>query len=151
MSYAIRKLDDTEFENPFDRAYVRVKEYTGQSSFAEEGRRRYRSRSISRSRSRSNHNHSRFIKILFFIFLFLPDFCTEAEVDLLEEGVVLLHLEVVKGRLLVTIDIKATRTQQGVDQDDPRLTRGPLVQEEAAQRGTKMPLAPHQRKKVPLN
>eukprot|EP00210_Caulerpa_lentillifera_P001713 g1646.t1 len=59
MRYAIRKLDDTEFENPFDRAYVRVKEYTGQSNFADEGRSRYRSRSLSRSRSRSYRSRSR--------------------------------------------------------------------------------------------
>ncbi|XP_058104997.1 serine/arginine-rich splicing factor SR34A-like [Magnolia sinica] len=44
MKYAIRKLDDTEFRNPFSRAYIRVKRYEGSVP---------RSHSISRSRSRS--------------------------------------------------------------------------------------------------
>ncbi|XP_043687759.1 serine/arginine-rich splicing factor SR34A-like isoform X2 [Telopea speciosissima] len=46
MKYAIRKLDDTEFRNPFSRAYIRVKSYEGSPS-------RSHSRSRSRSRSRS--------------------------------------------------------------------------------------------------
>ncbi|XXG77555.1 hypothetical protein AAC387_Pa08g1688 [Persea americana] len=46
MKYAIRKLDDTEFRNPFARAYIRVKSYEGSVS-------RSRSRSHSRSRSRT--------------------------------------------------------------------------------------------------
>lgn len=57
MLYAIDKLDDTEFENLFDRSYVRVREYTGQSVLTDRsrgGRRSYtRSRSDSGSRSRS--------------------------------------------------------------------------------------------------
>ncbi|XP_042452519.1 serine/arginine-rich splicing factor SR34B-like isoform X2 [Zingiber officinale] len=44
MKYAIRKLDDTEFKNPFSRSYIRVKSYERSMS---------RSRSPSRSRSRS--------------------------------------------------------------------------------------------------
>ncbi|XP_043715785.1 serine/arginine-rich splicing factor SR34A-like isoform X2 [Telopea speciosissima] len=44
MKYAIRKLDDTEFKNPFSRAYIRVKSYEGSPS-------RSRSRSCSKSRS----------------------------------------------------------------------------------------------------
>lgn len=32
MRYAIRKLDDTEFRNPFDRNYIRVREYQGSRS-----------------------------------------------------------------------------------------------------------------------
>lgn len=44
MKYAIRKLDDTEFKNPFARSYIRVKMYEGSPS-------RSRSRSYSRSRS----------------------------------------------------------------------------------------------------
>lgn len=47
MKYAIRKLDDTEFRNPFSRSYIRVKEDRGyHSSYS-----RSRSRSYSRSPS----------------------------------------------------------------------------------------------------
>ncbi|MBA0588324.1 hypothetical protein Gorai_001434 [Gossypium raimondii] len=48
MKYAIRKLDDTEFRNPWARAYIRVKRYESSPS-----RSRSRSRSIRRDRSRS--------------------------------------------------------------------------------------------------
>eukprot|EP00252_Welwitschia_mirabilis_P026562 TRINITY_DN875_c0_g1_i4.p1 TRINITY_DN875_c0_g1~~TRINITY_DN875_c0_g1_i4.p1 ORF type:complete len:351 (-),score=-24.91 TRINITY_DN875_c0_g1_i4:2256-3308(-) len=51
MKYAIRKLDDSEFRNPFGRAYITVRE-----DRASRGRERYSpsvSRSYSRSRSRS--------------------------------------------------------------------------------------------------
>ncbi|KAL5145740.1 Serine/arginine-rich splicing factor SR34A [Glycine soja] len=44
MKYAIRKLDDTEFRNPWARAYIRVRKY-------ESSRSRSHSRSPSRSRS----------------------------------------------------------------------------------------------------
>lgn len=44
LKYAVRKLDDTEFRNPWTRAYIRVKEYKGSPG-------RSRSRSLSRSRS----------------------------------------------------------------------------------------------------
>ncbi|XWS61408.1 hypothetical protein CRYUN_Cryun07bG0123700 [Craigia yunnanensis] len=44
MKYSIRKLDDTEFKNPWARAYIRVKRYESSPS-------RSRSRSCSRSRS----------------------------------------------------------------------------------------------------
>lgn len=44
MQYAIRKLDDTEFRNPFSRSYMRVKAYEGSPP---------RSRSPVRDRSRS--------------------------------------------------------------------------------------------------
>ncbi|KAK9785337.1 hypothetical protein WJX73_000672 [Symbiochloris irregularis] len=47
MRYAIRKLDDSEFRNPFDRTYIRVREERSG------GGGRSRSRSYSRSRSRS--------------------------------------------------------------------------------------------------
>ncbi|BFI43506.1 serine/arginine-rich splicing factor 1 [Marchantia polymorpha subsp. ruderalis] len=47
MKYAIRKLDDSEFRNPFSRSFIRVKEDKGY------GFRRSASRSASRSRSRS--------------------------------------------------------------------------------------------------
>nr|ACU18725.1 unknown [Glycine max] len=46
MKYAIRKLDDTEFRNPWAIAYIRVRKY-------ESSRSRSRSRSPSRSPSRS--------------------------------------------------------------------------------------------------
>lgn len=53
MESAVRKLDDTEFKNPFDRSYIRVK-------FANKDRdsrdRRSRSRSDSRSRSRDRRD-----------------------------------------------------------------------------------------------
>ncbi|KAI3519415.1 hypothetical protein L1887_08506 [Cichorium endivia] len=45
MKYAIRKLDDTEFRNPWTKTYIRVRKYDSSPS---------RSRSLSRSRSRSN-------------------------------------------------------------------------------------------------
>ncbi|KAI5657531.1 hypothetical protein M9H77_26324 [Catharanthus roseus] len=51
MKYAIRKLDDTEFRNPWTKTRIRVKEYKRSPS-------RSRSRSGSRSRSRS-HSRSR--------------------------------------------------------------------------------------------
>lgn len=69
MKYAIRKLDDSEFKNPFDRKFIRVKEEKssgGRRSFLRSpscsysrsrspsrGRSRSRSQSRSRSRSRS--------------------------------------------------------------------------------------------------
>lgn len=42
LDRAIRKLDDTEFRNPFDRSFIRIVE--------DDGGRRGRSRSRSRSR-----------------------------------------------------------------------------------------------------
>lgn len=48
MKHAIGRLDDTEFRNPFDRGYIRVREDRGRG-----GRRSPYSRSYSRSRSRS--------------------------------------------------------------------------------------------------
>ena len=44
LDRAIRKLDDTEFRNPFDRGYIRIQE--------DDGARGGRGRSRSRSRSR---------------------------------------------------------------------------------------------------
>ncbi|XP_038686320.1 serine/arginine-rich splicing factor SR34A [Tripterygium wilfordii] len=49
MKYAIRKLDDTEFKNPWARAYIRVKKYESSP---------LRGRSRSRSRSRSPRSKS---------------------------------------------------------------------------------------------
>ena len=46
LDRAIRKLDDTEFRNPFDRSYIRIIEDDGGRG----GSRRGRSRSRSRSR-----------------------------------------------------------------------------------------------------
>ncbi|XP_039046005.1 serine/arginine-rich splicing factor SR34A-like [Hibiscus syriacus] len=51
MKYAIRKLDDTEFRNPWARAYVRVKKY--ESSPSSSSGSRSRSRSVRRDRSKS--------------------------------------------------------------------------------------------------
>lgn len=61
MKYAIRKLDDSEFKNPFDRGFIRVREEKssgGRRSYSRSRSRSYtrsrsRSRSVSRSRSRS--------------------------------------------------------------------------------------------------
>lgn len=50
MKYAIRKLDDTEFKNPWTKSYIRVKKYETRSSRSPS---RSRSPSSSRSRSRS--------------------------------------------------------------------------------------------------
>ena len=47
LERAIRKLDDTEFRNPFDRSYIRIYEDDG-SGGRGGGRRRSRSRSRSR-------------------------------------------------------------------------------------------------------
>lgn len=62
MEYALRKLDDTEFRNPFDSTYIRVlpprggppPRYRSRSRSGDRQRRRspVRSRSPSRSRSR---------------------------------------------------------------------------------------------------
>lgn len=48
MKYAIRKLDDTEFKNPWAKSYIRVKRGEGSST-----RSRSRSRSPKRNRSKS--------------------------------------------------------------------------------------------------
>ncbi|KAH9322108.1 hypothetical protein KI387_016747, partial [Taxus chinensis] len=62
MKYAIRKLDDSEFRNPFSRSYIRVKSYESNRSVSRSRSRSYtrsrsrgrgRSRSLSQSRSRS--------------------------------------------------------------------------------------------------
>lgn len=51
MKYAVRKLDDSEFRNPFARSYIRVREDKGhRSSYS-----RSRSRSYSRSPSYDHH------------------------------------------------------------------------------------------------
>ncbi|CAL9223536.1 unnamed protein product [Arabidopsis halleri] len=53
MKYAIRKLDDTEFRNPWARAFIRVKKYeSSQSRSPSRSRSRSRSRSLSRSKSK---------------------------------------------------------------------------------------------------
>ncbi|KAJ4847460.1 Serine/arginine-rich splicing factor sr34a [Turnera subulata] len=52
MRNAIRQLDDTEFRNPFTRAYIRVKSYEGNPHGGQ-------SRSRSRSRSRSPRRERR--------------------------------------------------------------------------------------------
>ncbi|XP_024401528.1 serine/arginine-rich splicing factor SR30 [Physcomitrium patens] len=63
MKYAIRKLDDSEFRNPFSRSFIRVKEDKGYGSRRSVTRSRSpRSRSRSRSktpRSRSPRSRSR--------------------------------------------------------------------------------------------
>eukprot|EP00249_Psilotum_nudum_P013389 c24304_g2_i1 orf=280-1215(+) len=64
MKYAIRKLDDSEFRNPFSRSYIRVREDRGHGSRRSYSRSRSRSRSPSKSRSHSrsrspSHNRSR--------------------------------------------------------------------------------------------
>ncbi|KAG5392932.1 hypothetical protein IGI04_022895 [Brassica rapa subsp. trilocularis] len=58
MKYAIRKLDDTEFRNPWARGYIRVTKYESSQSRSpsrsrsrSRGRGRSPSRSVSRSRS----------------------------------------------------------------------------------------------------
>lgn len=58
MATAIRRLDDSEFRNPFDKTYIRVKEDKGDRDRDHSPRARGRrshsvSRSPSRSRSRS--------------------------------------------------------------------------------------------------
>lgn len=54
MKYAIRKLDDTEFRNPFSRSYIRVKSYErSMSKSRSQSRSRSRSRGPRRSRSKS--------------------------------------------------------------------------------------------------
>ncbi|XP_022875487.1 serine/arginine-rich splicing factor SR34A isoform X2 [Olea europaea var. sylvestris] len=52
MKYAIRKLDDTEFRNPWTRTYIRVREYKHSLSRSP-SRSRSRSRSPRRNRSKS--------------------------------------------------------------------------------------------------
>ncbi|MCO5603581.1 hypothetical protein L7F22_057732 [Adiantum nelumboides] len=53
MKYAIRKLDDSEFKNPFDRGFIRVKEDKSTGGRRSYSRSRSRSRSYTRSRSYS--------------------------------------------------------------------------------------------------
>ena len=52
MRYAVRKLDDTTFKNPFDKAVIRV-DMDNEGGRDDRGASRSRSRSYSRSRSRS--------------------------------------------------------------------------------------------------
>ena len=52
MRYAVRKLDDTTFKNPFDKAVIRV-DMDNEGGRDDRGGSRSRSRSYSRSRSRS--------------------------------------------------------------------------------------------------
>ncbi|KAJ9539577.1 hypothetical protein OSB04_026083 [Centaurea solstitialis] len=52
MKYAIRKLDDTEFRNPWTKTYIRVRRYDSSPSRSP-SRSRSRSRSLRRSRSNS--------------------------------------------------------------------------------------------------
>eukprot|EP00249_Psilotum_nudum_P015832 c25540_g2_i1 orf=788-1618(-) len=61
MKYAIRKLDDTEFRNPFSKSYIRVKEDKGNAARRSRSYSHSRSQSRSRSRSRSTRSqtHSR--------------------------------------------------------------------------------------------
>ncbi|KAG0587484.1 hypothetical protein KC19_2G167800 [Ceratodon purpureus] len=58
MKYAIRKLDDSEFRNPFSRSFIRVKEDKGSGSRRSVTRSRSRSRRSSRSRSKSARSRS---------------------------------------------------------------------------------------------
>ncbi|CAN1251096.1 Serine/arginine-rich splicing factor SR34A [Linum perenne] len=53
MKYAIRKLDDTEFRNPWARGYIRVKKYERRTPSRSPSRSRSRSRSPRRGRSKS--------------------------------------------------------------------------------------------------
>ncbi|KAI3783865.1 hypothetical protein L1987_42954 [Smallanthus sonchifolius] len=52
MKYAIRKLDDTEFRNPWTKSYIEVRQYD-RSPSRSPSRSRSRSRSLRRSRSKS--------------------------------------------------------------------------------------------------
>ncbi|GKU88986.1 hypothetical protein SLEP1_g3189 [Rubroshorea leprosula] len=54
MKYAIRKLDETEFRNPWTKAYIRVRRYEASPSRSQSrSRSRSRSRSVRRDRSKS--------------------------------------------------------------------------------------------------
>lgn len=54
MKYAIRKLDDTEFRNPWAKSYIRVRKYESSPSRSpSRSRSRSRSKSLERSVSRS--------------------------------------------------------------------------------------------------
>ncbi|CAH1446618.1 unnamed protein product [Lactuca virosa] len=54
MKYAIRKLDDTEFRNPWAKTYIRVRKYENSPSRSpSRSRSRSRSKSLERSVSRS--------------------------------------------------------------------------------------------------
>ena len=55
MEAAVRKLDDTEFKNPFDRSYIRVRfaNKSGEGRSPSRSRSRSRDRSVSKSPSRS--------------------------------------------------------------------------------------------------
>ena len=55
MEAAVRKLDDTEFKNPFDRSYIRVRfaNKSGDERSPSRSRSRSRDRSMSKSPSRS--------------------------------------------------------------------------------------------------
>ncbi|KAL3695155.1 hypothetical protein R1sor_008806 [Riccia sorocarpa] len=59
MKYAIRKLDDSEFRNPFSRSFIRVKEDKGYGLRRSVSRSRSPSRSNSRSKSPRSPTRSR--------------------------------------------------------------------------------------------
>ncbi|KAL2645022.1 hypothetical protein R1flu_012609 [Riccia fluitans] len=59
MKYAIRKLDDSEFRNPFSRSFIRVKEDKGYGLRRSLSRSRSHSRSNSRSKSPRSPTRSR--------------------------------------------------------------------------------------------
>jgi len=59
MEYALRKLDDSEFKNPFDRVNIRVYKAKSSSRSRSSSRRRRKSRSDSRSRRRKSRSDSR--------------------------------------------------------------------------------------------
>jgi arginine/serine-rich splicing factor 1/9 len=59
MKYAIRKLDDSEFRNPFSRSFIRVKEDKGYGLRRSESNSRSRSRSGSGAKSPRSRSNSR--------------------------------------------------------------------------------------------
>jgi hypothetical protein len=61
QEYALSKMDDKEFKNPYDKCYIRVKRPKDQagSRSRSRGRRSSRTRSRSRSRSRSKGRSDR--------------------------------------------------------------------------------------------
>ncbi|KAK9810585.1 hypothetical protein WJX73_002419 [Symbiochloris irregularis] len=58
LDLAIRKLDDTEFRNPFEKAYIRIRDESDHRQRGGRSRSRSRSRARSYSRSRSPRSRS---------------------------------------------------------------------------------------------
>ncbi|KAF3789414.1 Serine/arginine-rich splicing factor [Nymphaea thermarum] len=118
MKYAIRKLDDTEFRNPFARSYIRVKCYERSASRSRSpSKDRGRSRSRSRSRSQSprrerslRHGTFLLIQTLFFKTYYL----LRCRKILVLSDLFSFHLQQISTTVCLKVTIKTSSFQIGL-------------------------------------